>query len=65
MTDDGVNEIEQRFALVVELVDVPDEFACFQRQVGDTECLGRTGATQIKILDNDGTYLYVNECLIL
>ena len=53
--DDDVNEIEQSFALVAEIGDdVPDRFACFQRQVGNTECFGRTGATEIKIVDNDG-----------
>ena len=53
--DDDIDEIEQSFALVAEIGgDVPDSFACFQRHVGDTECLGRTGATEIKIMDNDG-----------
>ena len=53
--DDDIDEIEQSFALVAEIGDdVPDSFACFQGQVGDTECLGRTGATEIKIMDNDG-----------
>lgn len=52
--DDDVNEIEQSFALIAQLGDdVPDEFACFQTQVGDTDCFGRTGATEIKIEDND------------
>ena len=56
--DDDVNEEEETFALVAELGDdVPDSFACFQKQVWDTVCLGRTGATQIKIVDNDGTYV--------
>ena len=56
--DDDVNEIEQSFALVAVLGDdVPDNFACFQRQVGDTECFGRTGATEIKIVDNDGIWI--------
>ena len=52
--DDDINEIEQSFALVAQLgADVPDNFTCFQNQVGDTECFGRKGATEIKILDND------------
>ena len=54
-----MNEIEQSFALVAELVDVPDNFACFQRLVGDTECFGRTGATEIKIMDDDGMYIWI------
>ena len=53
--DNNIDEIEKSFAVVAEIGgDVPDSFACFQRQVGDTECLGRTGATEIKIMDNDG-----------
>ena len=53
--DDDIDEIEQSFALVAEIGDdVPDSFACFQGQVGDTECSGRTGVTEIRIMDNDG-----------
>ena len=52
-----MNEITQSFALVTVLGDdVPDSFACFQRQVGDTDCFGRTGATRIIIVDNDGMF---------
>ena len=55
--DDDINEIDQRLALVGQLGDdVPDRFACFQEQIGDTECFGRTGATEIRIADNDGKY---------
>ena len=53
--DDEINEIDQSFALVGVLGDdVPDRFACFQRRRGDPLCFGRTGATTIKIEDNDG-----------
>ena len=53
--DDEIDEIEQSFTLVAEIGDdVPDSFACFQRHVGDTDCFGRTGATEIRIMDNDG-----------
>ena len=56
--DDEINEIDQSFALVGELGDdVPDRFACFQRRTGDDLCFGRTGATTIKIEDNDGKAL--------
>ena len=52
--NDDIHEIEQSFALVAEIGDdVLDRFACFQRQVGDTECFGRSGATIIRITDND------------
>ena len=27
--------------------------SCFQTQVGETECFGRSGATEIRITDND------------
>ena len=57
VTNDDVNELEQCFVLVAELGDdVPDSFACFQRSVGDTNCFGRTGATKINIVDNDGMF---------
>ena len=62
VVDDNVNEIEQSFVLVAQLgPDVPDEFACFQTQVGVTECLGRKGATEIKIVDNDRTLATTTE----
>ena len=49
------DDIEQSFALVAEIGDdVPDSFACFQRHVGETDCFNRTGATKIRIMDNDG-----------
>ena len=62
--DDDINEVEQSFALLAEIGDdVPDncyvesegrtECSCFQIQVGATECLGRSGATKIRITDND------------
>ena len=53
-----INEIDQSFALVGVLGDdVPDRFACFQRRNGDPDCSGRTGATTIKIEDNEGKVL--------
>ena len=58
VTDDDINEIEQSFALVAQLgSDVPDSFTCFQRIFGNVECFGRTGVTEIKIMDNDGMLL--------
>ena len=54
ITDDDINESDQSFALVAQLgSDVPDRFACFQRYINDTECFGRSGATDIIIEDND------------
>ena len=54
ITDDNINEIEQRFTLVVELrSEIPDEFSCFRVTFGEAECRGRVGATGIRIRDND------------
>ena len=54
VTDDNINEIEQRFALVGELgPEVPVEFACFRVTFGEQACRGRVGATGIRIRDND------------
>ena len=55
VTDDDIDETVKRFALVAQLGrDVPDRFACFQRHIGDTECFGRGGATEIIFFDDDG-----------
>ena len=63
IVDDEINEVEQSFALVATLgldvtatcdVDgVISECSCFQTAVGETECFGRSGATEIRITDND------------
>ena len=63
IVDDNINEVEQSFALVATLgldvtatcdVDgVISECSCFQTAVGVTECSGRNGATEIRIIDND------------
>ena len=66
--DDVINEIDQSFALVGVLGDdVPDRFACFQRRIDDSLCFGRTGATTIRIEDNDGKFFnkYFSELLML
>ena len=60
VTDDDIHESLQRFALVAQLgSDIPDRFACFQRDINDTECFGKSGATQIIIEDNDGMLFLV------
>ena len=33
--------------------DVPEDVSCFQIAVGAVQCLGRQGATEIMVLDND------------
>ena len=54
--DDDINEIEETFILVVKLIDVAENRACFQRQK-DGECMGNTGGLIIKIHDNDRTLI--------
>ena len=52
--NDIIDESEENFALVAKLgPDVPDSFACFQRRDESTLCFGRSGATKIRIADND------------
>ena len=65
--DDEIDEFEQSFILVAEIGgDVPESFVCFQRQaVGDTGCRGRAGATEIKIVDNDGEYFCQQQDIII
>ena len=54
VTDDNIDEDEQSFALVAEIgPDVPDGVSCFQLSAGDTQCNGRRGATEVRIVDND------------
>ena len=60
IVDDEINEVEQSFALVAEIgPDVTDtcyvngiisECSCFKIEY---ECFGRSGATEIRITDND------------
>ena len=57
VVDDPINEVEQSFALVAEMgADL--NVSCFQTQVGETECFGRRGATEIRIADNDCKCIY-------
>ena len=52
--DDDLNEDTQSFAVVVEIgQDVPEGISCFQSGIGESECHGRKGATEIIIFDND------------
>ena len=63
VVDDDINEVKQSFALVAEIgPDVTDtcyvdgiitECSCFQTEIGETECFGRSGATEIRITVND------------
>ena len=54
VVDDDIDEDEQSFVILAEIgPDVPEGVSCFQLGVGG-ECRGRGGATEIKIIDNDG-----------
>ena len=65
VVDDDLNEVEQSFALIAEIGDdVPSncfvareglgrDCRCFQSPVITIVCLGRSGATEIRITDND------------
>ena len=54
IVDDNIDEDEQSFAIVAEIgPDVPENISCFQLGVGLTQCHGRRGATEIRIIDND------------
>ena len=52
ITDDDVNEVQQSFAIIADIIDVPENISCFQHPFG-TACHGRHGATLIRITDND------------
>ena len=59
--DDDLDEDEQSFAVVAN-IDVPDVFSCFQLFLGDVECHGRLGATEVRIEDDDGE---LHPCLLV
>ena len=47
-----MHELEQRFALVAVLSEVPVKLICFRKK-GSDDCFG-AGATEVVIVDNDG-----------
>ena len=53
ITDDDINEVQQSFAIIADIIDVPENISCFQRAIGESICQGRRGATAIRITDND------------
>ena len=64
IVDDNINEDRQSFAVVVEIgPDVPDNVSCFQLGMGQRECFGQRGATEIRIIDNDRKLFYL--CLMI
>ena len=57
--DNNIDEDEQAFAIVAEILDVPENVICFQIGLGNTKCLGSRRATRIRIIDNDGKHFVV------
>ena len=54
--DDNINEVEQFFVIIGEFRnDISDDSVCFTRSEG-SECLGRRGATRVRIRDDDRKY---------
>ena len=53
ITDDDINEVQQTFAIIADIIDVPENISCFQYTIGESICQGRLGATTIRITDND------------
>ena len=53
VNDDNIDENNESFAVVAELLDVSDKIGCFQTEYGDTDCFGLRGAVGIIIADND------------
>ena len=56
--DENIDEDEQSFAVVAEILDDPENISYFQIQAGMTECSGNRTAAKIRIVDNDGKHLY-------
>ena len=64
IVNDNIDEDEQSFVIVAEIgPDVPENVSCFRLGVGRTECFGRGGATEIRIIDNDRKLFYL--CLMI
>ena len=53
ITDDDINEIQQSFAIIADIIDVPENISCFQHAIGESICQRRRAATAIRIIDND------------
>ena len=52
IADDDINEVQQTFAIIADIIDVPENISCFMHAIGYS-CYGRRGATAIRITDND------------
>ena len=62
--DDNLDESEQSFAIIAEILDVPVDITCFQTSPGTIPCYGTQGATEIRITDNDCKCIhFLSQCL--
>ena len=59
INDDNIDEDEQSFAIVAEILDVPENMSCFQTAPGTIPCYGTCAATEIRITDNDREFTYL------
>ena len=59
INDDNLDEDEQSFAIVAEILDVSEDISCFQTAPGTIPCFGTRGATEIRITDNDCEFTYL------
>ena len=59
INDDNIDEDEQSFAVVAEILDVPENISCFQTAPGTIPCFGTRGASEIRITDNDCEFTYL------
>ena len=56
--DDCLTEENESFVIVAEIgSDVPDDFTCFKIADGASNCYGRLGATEVKIIDYESKTL--------
>ena len=53
VNDDDIDEDEQSFAVVADILDVPENISCFQTAPGTIPCYGKRGATETRIADNE------------
>ena len=59
INNDNLDEDEQSFAIVAEILDVSEDISCFQTAPGTIPCFGTRGATEIRITDNDREFTYL------
>ena len=59
INDDNIDEDEQSFAIVAEILDMPEIILCSMTTPGIIHCFGTRGATEIRITDNDCEFTYL------